>query len=120
MHLCVLLYTFNVIKREINIVFSVTLVLKSHFMWMGIRINDDDDDDPLCRPPHSKKLTDYPGQHDGDSASSFSGTLLTIQCLSDWSAFQSLLGALLKSTSLSLPDVFLSARRLPATQLHPK
>ena len=40
MHLCVLLYTFNVIQRVINIVFSVTLVLKSHFMWMGIRINE--------------------------------------------------------------------------------
>ena len=43
MHLCVLLYTFNAIKRAINIVFSVTLVLKSHIMWMGIRIHDDDD-----------------------------------------------------------------------------
>ena len=41
MHLCVLLYTFNAIKRAINIVFSVTLVLKSHIMWMGIRIHDD-------------------------------------------------------------------------------
>ena len=50
MHLCVLLYTFNVIRRAINIVFSVTLVLKSHFMWIRIHDDDDDDDDDNIRP----------------------------------------------------------------------
>ena len=39
----------------------------------------------------------------------FPGALLTIQWPPDWSASQSPLGALLKSTSLSLPDVFRSA-----------
>ena len=49
----------------------------------------------------------------------FPGTLLTIQCAPDWSASQSPLGVLLKSSSLSLPDVFLSTRRLLATRLPP-
>ena len=49
----------------------------------------------------------------------FTGTLLTIQCAPDWSASQSPLGILLKSSSLSLPDVILGTRRLLATPLPP-
>ena len=49
----------------------------------------------------------------------FPGALLTIQCPLDWPAYQSPLGALLKSTSLSLPGVFISTRRLLATWLPP-
>ena len=46
MHLRILLYTFNVIKRAINSVFSVTLVLKSHFMWMGINRGAESESEP--------------------------------------------------------------------------
>ena len=44
----------------------------------------------------------------------FPGALLTIQCLPNWLSSQSPLGALLKSTCLSLPEVILSIRCLPA------
>ena len=40
----------------------------------------------------------------------FPGALLTIQCPPDWPASQSPPRDLLKSTFLSLPDVFLSNR----------
>ena len=68
MHLCVLLYTFNAIKRAINIVFSVTLVLKSHIMWMGIRIHDDDADGWYPATPgrswNRQKITDSSSDSD--------------------------------------------------------